>query len=218
MEKKITPTLTLAHLYESQKQYFDAFTIYNLLYRNNQNVDILDKMKAVEKKIFHDMSLDYNSITQQIFTDDDREKFRILPEVNFTNLKDALENKDDEEPIVFKEEEFLEPDEDLFELETIEDYTPEIPINTKDTDDLNNLYLNQDTETIYPIPTPNPIPIHKTENIVQNLNPEHLNDLSSLTLSEFANYLINVIKNDKRIADLTLKEIKEIKNILTNLI
>jgi len=209
LEKKITPTMTLAQLYEAQKQYFDAFTLYNMLYRANPNEEILSRMKTIEKKIFSDMSLEYNKITEQIFTETDKEKFRLIPEANFQNFKMAMD-KENFEPIVFQTEEFEEPAEEDFEAEPIEE---EYIVTKSKTEKLDDQILSDIIET----PTiKNDRNTKKTGSKSSAKKKE--TDLLNMTITEFSTHLINLLKKDKKISELTLKEIKKIKKILIDLL
>ncbi|MCL2064141.1 MAG: hypothetical protein FWG98_07195 [Candidatus Cloacimonetes bacterium] len=217
MEKKITPTLTLAQLYEAQKQYFDAFTLYSILYRANPNDEILVKKRSVEKKIFTDQSLEYNKLINQIFTAEDKEKFRLLPESNFQNFKSAME-QDYFEPIVFQEEEFDEPPEEDNEKEEVDiedSYFGKKPkiadvtyIDDLIYDDIIDLTALKNEEL--------------REKATKTISSTQINlpqissdsdDLLDMTISAFSSHLIKKIGSDKKISDLTLKEIKEIKSV-----
>ena len=230
IEKKITPTMTLAHLYEAQKQYFDAFTLYNILYKNNPNDEVLEKLKAVEKKIFSDLSLEYNKVINQIFSEEDKEKFRLLPDMNFQNFKEAME-KDNFEPVVFQTEEFEEPNEEEMELEIMEeDYFMPKPKSESVADMmLNDILVLPSTKTDSDLTEPSIEPetdFTPPKKRRASLRPNHHtassfdddDELSSLTISEFSKFIIKKIKKDKKISDLTFKEIKEIKNILQNML
>ena len=197
-DKKITPTLTLAQIYDAQKQYFDAFTIYSKLYQSNPSEDIKEKMEATEKKIFTDMSFVYNELIDKIFTEEDRVKFKVLPHENHENLVNALLHTETDET-EFASDDFEENENDLSDAEEIEDIYPNLP---NYQEELNNITkINTPQYTL------------KEDSIVDNKSK----DLMNFTISEFAQYIIKNINKDKRISDLTFKEIKEIKNILLDL-
>jgi len=197
-DKQITPTLTLAQIYDAQKQYFDAFTIYSKLYQSNPSEDIKEKMEATEKKIFTDMSFVYNELIDKIFTEEDRVKFKVLPNENHENLLNALLHTETDET-EFAEDDFEENEDDLSDAEEIEIIYPNVP---NYQEELNNITkINTPQYTL------------NEESITDNKS----NDLMNLTLSELAQYIIKNINKDKRISDLTFKEIKEIKNILLDL-
>ena len=206
MEKKITPTVTLAQLYEAQKQYFDAFTIYNILYRNNPTDDILTRKNAIEKKIFNDSNLEYNPLIDKIFSIEDKERFKILPATNFQTLKQAIEN-DNFEIIVFEPDEFTEPPEDDYENEhLVEEYTNKNVTITSDLIDANQTSHVQHTPKSK---------LHRTNEKTKSNDDKNL---MNLTISEFSKYIIKHINKDKKISELTLKEIKDIKQILSELL
>jgi len=197
-DKKITPTLTLAQIYDAQKQYFDAFTIYSKLYQSNPSEDLKERMEATEKKIFTDMSFVYNELIDKIFTEEDRVKFKVLPHENHESLLNALLHTETDET-EFAEDDFEENEDDLSDAEEIEIIYPNVP---NYQEELNNITkINTPQYTL------------NEESITDNKS----NDLMNLTLSELAQYIIKNINKDKRISDLTFKEIKEIKNILLDL-
>ena len=196
-DKKITPTLTLAQIYDAQKQYFDAYTIYSKLYQSSPSEDLKERMEASEKKIFTDMSFVYNEMTDKIFTDEDKVKFKILPNDNHQNLLDTLQNTETEETS-FASDEFEENENDLSDAEEIEEVYPDIPNYQEELDNITKI----------------PSTYTFDEELIRDNKPP---DLTNLTLTEFAQHIIKKVKSDKKLSDLTLKEIKEIKNIFKEL-
>jgi len=199
-DKKITPTLTLAQIYDAQKQYFDAFTIYNKLYQSNPSEDLKERMEATEKKIFTDMSFVYNETLNMIFTEEDRAKFKILPDENHQNLLESLQNADTEETeeTEFAAEDFEENENDMSDAEEIEEVYPDLP---NYQEELNNL-------------TSIPSQYTFDETLIKDNKTA---DLTNLTITELAQHIIKKIRTDKKLSDLTLKEIKEIKKIFKEL-
>jgi len=189
-DNKITPTLTLAQLYDAQKQYFDAFIIYNKLYQASPNEDLKDRRDAVEKKIFADMSLKYNDTTNIIFSAEDKEKFKIIPEQNHISFKQAM-SEERLETTEFIEEEF---EEDEYNLDTAEEIEMEYP----------------DAPALPEIPK---IEAGK----VTYRPPSDDSEIINLTISELSQYIIKKVSKDKKLSDLTLKEIKEIKSLFRDL-
>ena len=261
--------MTLAQLYEAQKQYFDAFTLYSILYKTNPNDDVLARKQSIEKKIFTDQSLEYNNIINKIFTAEDKEKFRLLPDTNYQSLQDAMEQAHFE-PIVFQDEEFDEPPEEEIEKEEVEDAyfgkKPKIEgvtyVDDLIFDDILTIPLKTNNINIVnPSPTPECLEsLHegiqdtninsqisnlKSEKELQDTNTKsqitnHKSqispllyqaerssalrwgqnedaDLIEMTLSRFSQYIIDTIGEDKKISELSLKEIKKIKSILQEL-
>ena len=189
IDNSIAPTLTLAQLYEAQKLYFDAFVIYTKLYQANPTEDLKDKIHAVEAKMFQDENSEYNNIINIIFGQAEKEKFKILPDQNYQNIKKSTKT-DDFDPIEFIEEEIPENEQDYSEMEEIEiEYTG---------------FPNEKAVSIAPpepfIPLPKKEPIH------------HQNDAMNYTITEFAQIIVNMIGKNKKISDLTLAELKQIFN------
>ncbi|MDD3500992.1 MAG: hypothetical protein PHE19_01015, partial [Candidatus Cloacimonetes bacterium] len=106
VKNKIAPTLTLAQLYETQKQYFDAYLSYKFIYDSNADDMILEKMEKSKSRIFEDPALQYNEIINTLFTVEDKTLFRVLPEKLYDNYLKSFEDKVEEQ--VFVAEEFEE--------------------------------------------------------------------------------------------------------------
>jgi len=196
-DKKITPTLTLAQIYDAQKQYFDAYTIYSKLYQSSPSEDLKERMEASEKKIFTDMSFVYNEMTDKIFTDEDKVKFKILPNDNHQNLLETLQNTETEETS-FATDEFEENENDLSDAEEIEEVYPDIPNYQEELDNITKI----------------PSTYTFDEELIRDNKPA---DLTNLTLTEFTQHIIKKVKTDKKLSYLTLIEINEIKNIFKEL-
>lgn len=118
VKNKIAPTLTLAQLYETQKQYFDAYLSYKFIYDSNADDMILEKMEKSKSRIFEDPALQYNEIINTLFTVEDKTLFRVLPEKLYDNYLKSFEDKVEEQ--VFVAEEFEEDENDMSEAETLE--------------------------------------------------------------------------------------------------
>jgi hypothetical protein len=239
--EKITPTLTLAQLYESQKQYFDAFTVYSKLFSTNPTEEIKDRMETLESKIFSDNSMQYNDLISQIFSEEDKKKLKLLPEEQYNSYKKRMESVD-EEAIEFIPDDFEENENDMSEAEEIEvkyldeNPTPELPpmptilkVNTndfykvsenkiEDTQNQNNIVmppLHQKLETTDFDSLLIDITNIKTHVLKTKVSNE--NEILNLTISEFAKFIIDRVNKDKKIADLTLLEIKEIRRLLRDI-
>ena len=195
-DKKITPTLTLAQLYDAQRQYFDAYIIYKKLYTASPSDDLKDRMATVERKIFSDLNLNYEDVISHIFTKEDLNKFKIVPTNNYQNLKQALSDEP-VEPIEFVDTEIEEEENSSAEVEDIEIEYPGAPVYPNEKDDRSHKETKPyNLEEIYDVNTP---------------------DLSNLTISELSQHIIKKINQDKKILDLTLKEVKEIKTLIKDL-
>ena len=194
-EKKITPTLTLAQLYDAQKQYFDAFTIYNQLYQLNPNEDLKARLDSAEKKIFSDTNLLYNDIINKIFTDEDKVKFKILPNENYENFRQIMLDFDNNE-VVFQEEDFEENEYDMSDAEEIEE---EFIFNDEDNDEKD--------------------PIIKPNEQVSDANQLSIEyDIMNLSISQLSDFIIQKLKKDKKISEITLKEYKLLKKMFQDLL
>jgi len=97
MADKAIPTITLAELYENQNQYIDALIIYKNLYLENPNDELRSKINNLKDKIFNESTLEYSSIIDKMFTDDEKRLFHILPHDYYkVYLESQAELKNDE--------------------------------------------------------------------------------------------------------------------------
>ena len=114
MNNEVTPTLTLAKLYETQDQFLDAFLVYQKINKENPSQETADKMKELQNKIFNNIKSEYNEIIGKIFSPEEIRKFRILPHEDYLemtrveeepeNITDITESPDDPEIKIFKSE------------------------------------------------------------------------------------------------------------------
>ncbi len=182
---KIAPTLTLAQLYEAQQQYFDAFMIYRKLYETNQNDEILSRLDRSKTKIFTDTNVIYHDLINKIFSFQDREMFRILPQKNYDNL--LVDSEPVEEPI-FEDVEFEEDEYDMSEAEDLEQiYSPS---NLPDFDEFQS-------------------EMEKQKEYISNNFDFTDNPLSKnvLMVSELSDFIVRQLGKDKSISDLTFSEL-----------
>ena len=66
-KSEIAPTLTLAKLYESQNQLFDALAIYDYLMGITPREDIQQNRKLLLKKIFSDEKIKFHPLLSKLF-------------------------------------------------------------------------------------------------------------------------------------------------------
>lgn len=76
-------TLTLAKLYESQNQILDAFLVYEKLYRKSPDEDLNEKIIDLRKKIFSGNNDSYDHLINNLFSDEEKAEFKILPHSQF---------------------------------------------------------------------------------------------------------------------------------------
>lgn len=79
MTDKAKPTITLAELYENQNQYIDALVIYKNLYIENPTEELQNKIDELKDTIFKENTLEYSTIIDKIFTEEEKRTFHILP-------------------------------------------------------------------------------------------------------------------------------------------
>ena len=185
VEKKITPTLTLAQLYDAQKQYFDSFLIYHQLYQENKTEDLKSRLDNAQAKIFTDNNLTYNDTINIIFNDEDKMFFKIIPENQYKNYKAAVQSLNAEE-IELQEEEF---DEEIFEMDGAEEIEEEFIQD-----------FNQEIKT------------PKTNHFIKKEN------LMDYNISELSDYIIKLLGSNKKLANITISELKEIKKLFKDIL
>ena len=117
MTDKATPTITLAELYENQDQYIDALVIYKNLNKENPTEELQNKINELKDIIFRENTLEYSTIIDKIFTEEEKRIFHILPHEQYKAYKESQADlKNDEtypEELTAIEEEDITPDEEL---------------------------------------------------------------------------------------------------------
>ncbi|MBN1948234.1 MAG: hypothetical protein JW784_00680 [Candidatus Cloacimonetes bacterium] len=112
MINKVTPTLTLARLFEAQHQLVDALAIYNELAKIKKNQEIENKITELTERIFGQTDSGYNELINQIFSARELKYFRILPDSVLSNSiqcqkkGERIEDLDQLEDVVTSEESF----------------------------------------------------------------------------------------------------------------
>ncbi|MCF7813753.1 MAG: hypothetical protein K9N40_04675 [Candidatus Cloacimonetes bacterium] len=90
MPDQLNPTITLAELYESQDQLLDALMVYQKLLHRKPSTELEEKILDLKKKIFADDEMQYNPVIEQVFSQEERLKFNILPHSCYKNFKSSL--------------------------------------------------------------------------------------------------------------------------------
>ncbi|MDA3814425.1 MAG: hypothetical protein PF570_09265 [Candidatus Cloacimonetes bacterium] len=170
MADKPTPTITLAELYENQNQYIDALVIYKNLHRDDPTEELQSKIDELKDKIFKENTLEYSTIIDKIFTDEEKRIFHILPHDQYKAYKESqadLKNEETypEELIEVKKEEAVPVD--IEEPEIEKEKTPDIGDTTDlevkreaedsieiedalNSDDINDELIEKDTKELIP--------------------------------------------------------------------
>jgi hypothetical protein len=76
----LPPTWTLARLYEDQNQLMDALAAYELIRKSTPDPQVDEAIERLLHKILIESNAQYDPIIDQIFSPDDKIKFRIAPE------------------------------------------------------------------------------------------------------------------------------------------
>jgi len=82
MTDEITPTLTLAKLYETQNELIDAVNIYFKLNKNQNSQELEKKIQQLTDIIFENINRNYDSTISRIFTKEELRYFKIIPGSN----------------------------------------------------------------------------------------------------------------------------------------
>ena len=94
---KISPTVTLAELYESQRLYFAAYAVYWHLHQDKRAGDLQPKLDEVLMKIYAQESLKFDPALKEVFSDSQIKKLRILPESVYSDfMKEILDLESDD--------------------------------------------------------------------------------------------------------------------------
>ncbi len=97
MDDKAAPTITLAELYENQNQHIDALVIYKNLFKENPTNELKNKIEELKIKIFQNNTMEYSSIIDKIFSEEEKRNFHILPHEQFKTYIDSQVNLENEE-------------------------------------------------------------------------------------------------------------------------
>lgn len=150
-KNEIAPTLTLAKLYESQNQLFDALAIYDYLMGISPRDDIRQNRETLLDKIFSEDKLKYHPLITDLFGQDELKYFNIIPKDKYqtyiqtyksgTNLKfpDELEIEDDE-----THENEIIPNEELDAEVEIENLKKQVQAETQFTQKVTKIDANND--------------------------------------------------------------------------
>lgn len=107
----ISPTVTLAELYESQKHFVAAYAIYRYLFLKKKGIETETAMNEMEKKAFMDSGGNVLTGLQEIFTPGEASRLGIFASEHYTVLREVLDdllNRDTTElDIIDDEEEHL---------------------------------------------------------------------------------------------------------------
>jgi hypothetical protein len=151
-------TLTLAKLYESQNQLLDALLVYEKLHKKSSDEELEEKIIELREKIFNENTDSYDHLINNIFSNDDKAKFKILPHSQYQQrLEENTTMSNDE---TFPEDLLSEPKETAEEpvAEVIEqpedseintqytEFTQEIPEMTDERDGFLPFEDNTETE------------------------------------------------------------------------
>ncbi|MBC8384989.1 MAG: hypothetical protein H8E57_05680 [Candidatus Cloacimonetes bacterium] len=90
MAKYISPTITLANIYESQNQFIDALVIYKFLQEINPSNNFTAKIENLSNRIFDEKKLKNLEIIDKIFSYEEKKYFKILNHEQYQNYKEAV--------------------------------------------------------------------------------------------------------------------------------
>ncbi len=109
-----TPTLTLAKLFEEQKQFYEALAIYELIYQTDKSPAIQEHIEEMHSRIVNNPNNRYDPRIEQLFTPEELAYFKILDHQGFENMCQAREKLQEGS---LTTEVYIEEDADFLALE-----------------------------------------------------------------------------------------------------
>ncbi len=127
----LAPTMTLAQLYESQNQLFDALAVYSRLLTERNDPDIRERLEAVQQRILGDDKLHYDPRLTRLFDEEERKRLKILPQDRYEKLLSSMQQQEEEqEELSVEADEELAPEPRKTYLEG--SYEEEMPVSNGD--------------------------------------------------------------------------------------
>ena len=195
-KESIAPTLTLAQLYDSQNQLFNALNIYNKLLGIGDDSEINQRINGIYEKLVDKEFENYQSLIRQIFSKEDLVKFKILNDSQYQDYVKSLKELEAE-----NEEEAEEIDEELKAItaeETPEVTPPEI------------------VETKKNVAAEEGVVLEKKEKQIEE--PKVVSDASNFSweemkLGDLVDFISLKIDKNRTLGSICLNDIKEIIDI-----
>ncbi len=125
----ITPTLTMAKLYEKQGEFTHALGVYQML--ADKDKFARKKVKELDKKVFANTSLRYNPLILSIFSKEQLRNLNMLPDYEYKKL--TFEQVEPEEIKETSAETSKGSSEEIASEETIPKETKVAPIEKSST-------------------------------------------------------------------------------------
>ncbi|MCF7859291.1 MAG: hypothetical protein K9N07_08225 [Candidatus Cloacimonetes bacterium] len=147
MVNNAEPTLTLAELYENQDQYIDALVIYKNLNQKKSSEKLQAKINEMIEIIFKENKLEYSKLINELFSDEEKRNFLILPHEQFRKYQESNTEfineetypeeltQDDLEELEPEEETSLEIEEESKEIMSEQEDTKKAPVDFEKTED-----------------------------------------------------------------------------------
>lgn len=179
----VSPTITLAELYESQKHYLAAYAIYRYLSLKNRNHDFSDKIQTLKAKAFTDEEkTDHPELLESVFDEQDYAELGILAPQKYFSIQETIDALLDKE---------------TNELDMIE--TQEEHLYSEIEDQISTEWqqiLSSERD-------------EKTKEKAKSISLDKI-DWSKIKLSDFIGFLVGLKCDDKTLDKLRLSEIMEI--------
>jgi hypothetical protein len=187
----LPPTWTLARLYEEQNQYMDALAAYELIRKTNPDSQVDEAIERLLQKILIESNAQYDPIIDQIFTPEDKIKFRIAPagiceEYNKAKAQVSLQPVDDD----FLAEEEEEDIQIILPRETYTETTePQKP--TLDQEELVRHILTA------------------KENLQEEMTPSEKKAIHDMSVIQLIDLFQAFLGTDRKITELKIKDLIE---------
>ncbi len=179
----ISPTITLAELFENQKHYLAAYAIYRFLSIHNSDLEISDKLKSLRTKAFtNGHKTDNPQLLSYIFDEEEYFQLGILCDERFSLVKQALD---------------ILLDKDTCELDIIETQDEHLYSDLEDriSSEWQEILSTEKDE--------------KAKMKAESISLDNI-DWSNIKLSDFIQFLVNLKCDDRTLDKLKLAEIMEL--------
>ncbi len=217
----ITPTLTMAKLYEKQGEFTHAMGVYQML--ADKDKFARKKVKELDKKVFANVSLRYNPLILSIFSKEQLRNLNILPDYEYKKLtleqvehtpidEQVDENSVETEPKeTTKEEIKVAPIEKSNpKKETLED----LPYDLDEGITLDDFKKSPELPyTVPPIETQeSKAPVKQTDNSSENDNRKAKN-FEEMNIAELLNEAGEKLDSDLKLNQITIGMLKKMLNL-----
>ncbi len=202
-KESIAPTLTLAQLYDSQNQLFNALHIYNKLLGIGDDSKVNQRINGIYEKLVDKEFDNYQGFLKQIFSKEELVKFRILTDSQHQDYLKAMQEL---------EAESEEDNEDVADEieEKVSESVEEIPVEK--TEGIGS-EISEEENIVEKEVVPEKVeekPVLKENNVVEN---ESAFAWEEMKLGDLMDFISLKIDKNRTLGSISLKDIKEIIDV-----